>query len=572
MGRIRRVASWLLLGIALALVGVRGHSVRQQEESQSPRDIALAVLSSVLEDVREIREADQRLELTVRIAELLGREDPDRAKGLLARAFEETLTYQDDVKTDELQLSKVNALQRRIISLIAQHDEALAKSWLDRLDERIESADGASRYVSFARGLVEDHPELAGHMARKRLKSFLNWEGLRFLSDLRRKEKSQADSLFLDLAAWVASQGARDVNELLVLYAYAFSPPFPIELTRSGPRALALPGYQPGAIDPQLAVKFLQTVIPPLLAPERYAGDGPSWGPHGDFVFITVILPQCHQFFPSLTDELEMQRNALAARISERERSSWENSVHQALSPPGPQHDSVDALLERAERATSQKARDRFLFLALHAAIRKGDLEQAAKIAERFAPERREEILPFVNYLVADRALKSGDLAGALEAARRPMRPSLRAYLFAAVAYHRFRAGDHEEAVRLLVEAQQIARKLEPDRVKASLLLGISAVYGLMNESDAFSVLREAVEAINRARDFQGEIAIGNVMTVGDLSFAYEVEDEVFHFDRTFSLLGARDFHGTMVLARSLTSPGLRARAAIATCEGVLKR
>jgi hypothetical protein len=59
---------------------------------------------------------------------------------------------------------------------------------------------------------------------------------------------------------------------------------------------------------------------------------------------------------------------------------------------------------------------------------------------------------------------------------------------------------------------------------------------------------------------------------VGDFWFAYELNDEVFHFDRTFSLLGARDFHGTMALVRSLASPVLRVRATIATCEGTLRR
>jgi len=561
------------IGVVLVAVsGDRKDAPRHQDGGQSPREVALAVLSALPEEVRGIRDAIPRLELMVRIAEVLGRENPEHAKMLLVAAFDETFTCEDEAKGEEERLSTLNAVRQRIVSLAVRHDEGLAKSLLDRLDERTESSEEAPHYTQLARGLIVDRPDLAIYMARKRMRSFLSWEGLRFLLALREKEKAEADSFFLDLTAQVASQGAGDINELLILYAYVFSPSLPLELTRNGPQARFLPDYQSGAIDPQLATKFLQMVIPPLLVPERYAGGGPRWGPHGDFIFLTLILPQCHQFLPALADELEIQRGVLATRIAESERSSLESRVRQVLSPVVPQPDTVEALLEKAEKATSQKARERFLFRALDMAVRQGDVEHAVKIAERFGPEHREEVRSFVNYLVAEKALKAGDLASALDAARRPMRDSLRAYLLTVVAYHQFRAGDHEGAMRSLIEARPIVRKMGPDRVKASLLLGLSAVYGFMDEPDALLVLHEAIGAINKARDFHGEMTIGNLISVGDFWFAYELNDEVFHFDRTFSLLGARDFHGTMALVRSLASPVLRVRATIATCEGTLRR
>lgn len=570
---------FLLSGVIFGLIVLnsnRGNVIREQQESSSPREAALATLSLMPDEVRGIKEKGQRLELMIRIAEVLGQQDPELARILLLQTFDETFKREDEDKAEKMPTDEANALRRRIISLIAKDDRELAKSLLDRLDrqtdasEKISASD--SSYVQFARGLAETHPDLAGYMVKKRRQSFLSWEGLLFLLDLQRREKSRADSLFLDLTAHVANQGARDVNELLMLYAYAFLPPLPLELTQSGLRALSLPGYRSGTVDSQLAVQFLRMVIPPLLAPERYTGPGPLWGPQGDFLFLTLILPQSLRFLSTFADELELQRDLLAARISARERSHLESAVQQTLSPPAPQQESVGSFLEKAESATNQKVRNRFLFLALNLAVKKGDLEHAFKIAEKFAPEQREEILSFLNYLAAETALEAGNLANALEYARRPMKPSLRTYLLAVIAYHRFRSGDQGEAVRLLGEAEQLARKLEPDRVKASLLLGISAAYGLMNEPAAFPALQEAVEAINKAKDFQGEMSVWNVITVGDFSFAYEINGEAFHFDRTFSLLGARDFHGTMVSVRSLADPVLRARAAISTCEGVLRR
>jgi len=534
------------------------------------------MLSLLLDEVRDIKEKGRRLELMTRIAEVLGQQDPELAKMLLLQIFDETLKREDDAKAEKMRTDEANTLLRRIISLIAKDNRELAKSLLDRLDRETaafeETSAGGSSYVQFARGLAETHPDLAGYMVKKRTQSFLSWEGLLFLFDLRERERLQADSLFLDMTAHVVNQGARNVNELLMLYAYAFSPPLPMELMQNGLRALSLPGYRPGSIDSPLAVQWLRMVIPPLLAPERYTGNGPLWGPQGDFLFLTLILPQCQRFLPLFADELELQRDLLAARISERERSRLESGMQQALSPPAPQQESVESFLEKAESATNQRVRDRLLFLALHLAVKKGDLEHAFKIAEKFTHEQREEIVSFLNYLAAETALKAGNLTEALGYARRPMKPSLRTYLLVMIAYHRFRSGDQGEAVRLLSEAQQFSRKLEPDRVKASLLLGISAVYGLMNEPAAFQALQEAVEAINKAKDFQGEISVGNLITVGDFSFAYEVNGEVFHFDRTFSLLSARDFHGTMVSVRSLADPVLRARAAISTCEGILRR
>jgi hypothetical protein len=551
--------------------GSWGDSIGQQEENSNPRESALAMLSSLPEELRDIEDPEERLGLIVRIAEILERDNPERAKVLLITAFEEMLK-RDAKQTEEP--DRWNALRKRIITRIARHDEELAKRLLDRLDERSLSSEETSSaqegYVHFARGLIDDHANLAGYMARKRMRSLLSGEGLLFLLDLREKDKTQADRLFLEVTSQVAAQGAKDVNELLLLYAYAFSPPLPLELTETAPRMRSLPGYRQSSADPDVAVPFLQSVIPPLLAPERYAGPGPVWGPRGDFFFITLILPQCHRFLPAFAEELERQRNALATLIPERQRSSLENSVSQSSSLPLRQ-ESVERLLEKAERAPNQGGRDRFLFLALNQAIRRGDFERVSKIAEKFSPERREEILSFSNYLRAEKAIEEGNLAEALDYVRRPMRPSLKAYLLIVIAFRQFSSGEQHEAMSSLIEAEHIVRKLEPDRVKASLLLGVTAVHSLLETPHAFTTLQEVVETINKAKDFRGDISVGNLITVGDFSFAYRVDERVFSFELPFSLLGRRDFHVAMAFARAVARPALRARAVIAVCEGALK-
>ncbi|GBC76739.1 hypothetical protein HRbin08_00204 [bacterium HR08] len=565
--------AFLVIGVTLTIWS-GGRRPLQREEPSNPREAALETLSLLPDEIRDIERREQRLELIIRIADILRSEDPERARGLLTRAFQETLSDEGGAKDDHWR-GKWSALQRRIISRIAQHDEGLAKRLLDELHERSASAETTSSaqvsYVQFARGLIENHPDLAGYMVRRRMRTLLNWEGLLFLLDLREKARAQADLLFLDLTSQVASQGAGDVNELLLLYAYVFSPALPMQLTGEGPRMFSLPGYRRGPVDSEMAVRFLQRVIPPLLAPERYAGRGPLWGPRGDFFFLSVILPHCHRFLPALADELERQRNLLAALFPQGERASLERAASRPPSSLAPHPDGGEDLLEKAERATDPKVRDRLFFLALDRAIRKGNFEQAFEIAEKISPERRQEILSFVHYLVAERAIRAGNLAEALERVRRPMKPSLKAYLLALIAHRQFASDDPSEAMRSLIEAEQITRKLEPDRVKASLLLGLSVLHGLMNSPSAFLTLQEAVEVINRAKDFDGEVSLGNLITVGDFSFAYEVDARVFSFELPFSLLGARDFYGTMAFARALAHPVLRARAVIAACAGALK-
>ncbi len=565
--------AFLMTGVALTIWS-KDRMSPQREEPSNPREAALETLSLLLDEMRDIERQEQRLELIVRIAEILGSESPEKAQWLLTRAFEETLKDEGGAKDDQWR-EKRSALQRQIISRVAQHDEELAKRLLNELHERSASAETTSSaqvsYVQFARGLIEAHPDLASYMARKRMRSLLSWEGLLFLLDLRERERGQADLLFLDLTSRIASQGTGDVNELLLLYAYVFSPALPLQLTGEGPRMFSLPGYRRGPVDSEMAVKFLQSVIPPLLAPERYAGRGPLWGPRGDFFFLSVILPHCHRFLPALADELERQRNLLAALFPRGERASLESAASRSPSSLAPQPDGGENLVEKAEKATDPKVRDRLFFLALDRAIREGDFEQAFEIAQKISREQREEVLSFVHYLVAERAIRAGNLAEALEHVRRPMKPPLKAYLLAVIAHRQFSSGDPSEAMRSLIEAEQIARKLEPDRVKASLLLGLAALHGLMNSPSAFLALQEAVEAINRAKDFDGEVSLGNLITIGDFSFAYEVDARVFSFELPFSLLGARDFYGTMAFARSLTHPVLRTRAVIATCEGALK-
>lgn len=199
----------------------RGNSIREQKESSNPREAALATLSLLPDEVREIKEKGQRLELMTRIAEVLRQQDPELAKMLLLQTFDETFKREDDLKPEKMPADEATTLRRRIISLIAKDDRELAKSLLDRLDRETvaseETAADGSSYVQFAQGLAETHPDLAGYMVKKRSQSFLSWEGLLFLLDLREKEKPRADSLFLDLAVHVANQGARNVNEVLML-------------------------------------------------------------------------------------------------------------------------------------------------------------------------------------------------------------------------------------------------------------------------------------------------------------------------------------------------------------------
>jgi hypothetical protein len=78
--------------------GSRGDSIGQQEENSNPRESALAMLSSLAEEMRDIEDPEERLGLIVRIAEILERDNPERAKVLLITAFEEMLKR--DAKTD----------------------------------------------------------------------------------------------------------------------------------------------------------------------------------------------------------------------------------------------------------------------------------------------------------------------------------------------------------------------------------------------------------------------------------------------------------------------------------------
>lgn len=97
---------------------------------------------------------------------------------LLLQAFDETFKREDEDKAEKMPTDEANALQKRIISLIARDDRELAKSLLDRVDQEPdasqESSAAGSNDVQFARRLAETHPDLASYMAKKRRQSFLS--------------------------------------------------------------------------------------------------------------------------------------------------------------------------------------------------------------------------------------------------------------------------------------------------------------------------------------------------------------------------------------------------------------
>src|SRR6185369_15141234 len=127
-----------------------------------------------------------------------------------------------------------------------------------------------------------------------------------FLGTLRKKDVGLANAFLSTALQSVIARRGTDINELLLLYTYVFSPMRVLWLNSQGIVLRQIPGYQRVAqdypIDPTLAQQFLQASAQVLLTDPQYrqANLSASTGPAGDLYFISLIKPQAAKYAPKV--------------------------------------------------------------------------------------------------------------------------------------------------------------------------------------------------------------------------------------------------------------------------------
>lgn len=574
-------------------------------EIQQRRGRARSLLVSLSTDAQSFRDQTLRARSLARIADALWQVDVDQARLLFRKAWEAAEVADQDsnkklqeeinnqkTRTGSFAITFPPNIRSEVLKLTARHDRAMAEDFLaklisakgdvpnsattrrDPLSDRPDEA--TSQRLAVANELLKaDDTERALQFAAPAL-AVVSPGTIDFLSDLREKNPTLADSAYLALLHSSLNEPRSDANTVSLLASYIFTPHMFMTFSGAGASMSQKDStVTPATVTPELRATFFQSaatiLLRPLPSPDQL--DQTSLGIDGKYLVIKRLLPFFEQFASAeLVDNLRGHLNALAANVSNNARRREDDWISRGIKPDKPPAEREQELLDRIERVKTSAERDvLYLQLAFMLSMQ-GDVRARDITAKVENPQTRNQAQAFVdsslaNYFVdkklPDAALDlvhKGDLT-------RPHKSWILAQCAKIVA-----KTDTTKALELINDATDEARRIEPsDSALPRALLAVANALKLVDSTRVWDATFDAVKAANSAEGFTGE----------DGQFIFRFQSRAqnsisnkrvpdFDLEPLFRDLTMLDYDRSVELARGFQAEGPRAIATIAIARAVL--
>ena len=571
-----------------------------RDSEPAVRQSAIILLDSAIDELREIEDIRARVSMAETIVKLLGKSRPEHCHNMLDSLFDSALQLRKVGSSDKAEGSNTNAILQKIIQIAAQLDRKFAQSYIDRyigkedLDAGEPSASAqrsprtADLYMKLAMELVEKDPMLALSMAQRSLSIAVPPDTLVFLGMLRKKDLVQANNFFGVALNSVKMRRGADVNELLLLYSYVFSPTRVPVWSSQGLGIFSIPSYQAIAVnyevDPALARQYLSTTTQILLDAERYYPGNVerlTAGLPGDFCLVSLIAPGASRYLPELAESLSTQQHVLAGYLQQDGSAQSASSVERWNSMPSGVNPvskgtvaTLDYLLQRAEQVTDPNRKDQLYYRAATIAAGTKGSDAAFAIVDKVSSQYREKAKEFIAFDIATKAARDHRLDEAERLARRDGDLTRRSYVFTLIASSLLdeKSRDIVRAMEFLNEVERLVAKLDTDPEKVAVLVGGAAVASRLDAARAADFLRAAIRIANKIEGFTGDTRVPRGFDIGGFLFAYTMYDDEFALADAINRLGANDFNQTIGDIRGFKNRLPRLQATVALCNGILSK
>ncbi len=600
MFRLITILLCVLFSAAGAFPQIAPESRGRAERERVVRTNANAALDSVIDQLPYVENLRDRLAIAENVVKLLARSRPDRCRKILDLLFDKTSEAQKDRATNgNGEGPDPDAIMERIVQLATLFDPELAEKYADKYSATDDSAgsnqgsnrnnaQAASLRLKIALELADRDPAASLAMAEASLAEGIFPSTLAVMGKLRAKNGPIANKLFTDALASAKLRRGIDVNELLLLYAYVFSPLRVPVVTPQGLGMFNIPAYndvaQDYSVDPVLARVYLETAGQIVLDENRLDAQNLPLlknGIEGDYYLIRFIQPVATQYAPALASALAFRNSVLAAMLQQDRRESadagserWKKAPDSANSTGPGNANSVDYFIERAEATSDPVRRDRLYYQAASKAVQIKEYERAFKIVDKLTGPYADEAKQLIAFDVALSAARNKDVDQAEFFARRDNDLVQRAFVFTIIA-----AGLLEEktsgakrARQFLEEVAQLTTRLNKENERAAVLFGLVSVYSRFDIGEATQTLTMAIQAANRLEEFGRNPAIRRGLNIGGFLFDYSMYGAEFTFTEGIKTLAAKDFDGTLSQIQVLKSRVPRLSATVLICATVLAK
>lgn len=571
-------------------------------ELRERRARARSLLIALSSDARTFTDQTLRARSLARIADALWQVDSEQGRLLFRKAWDaaEVADQESDKKLqEEIRQQQARTgnyainlppnVRREVLRLAAKHDKALGEEFLEKLRaQKVELAnvpganpnrlsDALSQRLSVALELFEaGAPERALELADPAL-MIVSREGLNFLTYLRAKNPTAADSRYQAMLAAAVNNPQSDPNTVSLLASYIFTPYLYVIFTGGGVSTSSSSSeVKPADVAPELRAAFLQGGASILLRPLPQPGQPDHNSPAADVKYLVIkrLLPFYEQFAPSeMAESLRGHLNALNTAIKDNTRQRDEEFIHKGVRPEKPESEREQTILDRIDRAKTSAERDGLYIQLANMLANKADMrarEFASKVED---PELRKQVVQYIDSTLAMSSVEKKLPDQVLELVHKGELPQLMKTWALTQSAKIIAKSDQTKALELIDEAATEARRLEvSDPALPRALIAVANALKVIDTKRVWDATFDAVKAANSAEGFtgeDGELVIKFASKGTSSARNSDVPD--FDLDGIFRDLANQDYDRAVEMARGFQGEGPRAIATIAIARAVLE-
>lgn len=570
-------------------------SIREQQITR-----ILSLLRVTADDAKNWPDAAAASKFQAQTADVLWDAEADIARSLLIKAWDRAGSI-EDVKSERSRFrnDSLRTEARRDVILVARkRAPELARKWLGQMAEEAEQAKterGAfddrtprsTALLQMALQIVDEDPNAAASLLTESLQDGISFGFQQVLIRIQEKNVELSHHVFRAALARLRTNGMLDPNELLILYAYLYTPgrvvaananadPGHIQLAvgRNRPQIVAA-----AQLDPALATEFLRLAANLLInAPLPVTTADSTLAARAQFSVINTLMGPISEHLPELAVALQTRAQQIATDAS---FSTVRQSAPPNTPPSLPGETSatyadrrVDLLEEAARNESYSLGRDiayakAALATTVEKYIRGWDL--ANKIEDR---SLRDNVGNWLTYRAALHSIKVNNLERAYELAGKNSDPIQRAASLIVGAQGLIKAKDTTRAGQWLHEARSLIRKVEPDEDSVHVSFGISSAFGQFDKVTAFEVFSEAVRQLGKVTlGRRDEDRAPSVTRFSGLEtpavFTYGTEG--FSLRAAIDAFGPEQFEDVLGIVNRIPQPDLHGVAIMTLCRKYLR-
>jgi hypothetical protein len=580
-------------------------SAEAELELKERRAKARSLLVALSSDARTFHDETLRARSLARIADALWTVDTDQGRLLFRKAWEaaEVADIENDKKLqEEIRQQKTRTgggfavnlppnVRREVLRLAARHDRALGEEFLEKLRiQKLEAGvsptasknpnylnDAMGQRLSVAKELFENGEMERALQFAEPVLALVTMESMDFLSEVREKNATAADTRYAALLASSANNPQADANTVSLLASYIFTPHLYVTFSGNGSSSSQSSStVTPAVVSPELRNAFFQAAAAILLRPLPAPGqpDQSSSGLDGKYLVIKRLLPFFEQSAqPAMVESLRGHMSALNTIVSDNARKYDDDSLNRGMKAERPAADREQALLDRIDRAKTSADRDALYLQLANFVGRTGDLRAREYVSKVEDTELRKQAQAYTDASLAMYFVDKKMTDQALEMVHKgELTQLIKTWVLSQTAKLLAKT-DKDKAQEVADEAATEARRLEvsdPNLPRA--LLAVANAFKVIDPARVWDATFDAVKAANSAEGFtgeDGEIVVKFQSKGGSSVHSSDVPD--FDLEGIFKDLALQDYDRAVELARGFQGEGPRAVATIAIARAILE-